>query len=356
MSLLVLRGLLANFINIIPFKSDAYCGACGAIVGSALLNGSVEIRSQHLIRIDPRWLVSVCLGRTSENGVLIPHMHFPLMATFINLPANPILPLQVRSIRNGILLKDTCPFARNFIDNPPCAPFSEQFFSDREVRIREYVDLTGDAPTESENYSYQSENTSVTEDAIDKLTDELLGQNTSNLENSPFLSLVSPDSELHEEIRLSAEMSSTVVPNETTSGILVLNNDELSAFLQDQPSTSHGRYSFEIEAVKNANEMKKDQRSFGNKRSHPDYWNAVCEHSYVRSVSIIIFIYIYSFIILYFIHTHLCFDRLFIPIVLFYPFSPKLILPIMSINNRLKVSKIFKITRLILNLMKLCKL
>lgn len=274
----VLGGTMANFINIIAQSSDAYCGACGALVGSALSNGCLEIRSQHLIRIDPRWLVSVCLGQTRENGVLISHQHFPLMATFINLPTAPILPLQIRSIRNGMLLSETCPFARDFIENPPSAPFSEQFFTNNRVPTREFVNLTG---------STQSTSESVTEDAIDKLTNELLDYDTSSLNDTPFVCLAPPNTPLYEENRL--DVGDDPLAGESISNVPVLDNIELSAYLQDQPSTSSSRYDPEVEAVRFANEL--NNRQYTNstpprsKRFKPDYWSAICDHGYGKSVS-----------------------------------------------------------------------
>lgn len=125
----VLTGTLGDFYNVILKRSELFCSCCGGLIGS-ISGESVMIRSQRLIRVDPRFLVSVCIGDTKDKGDHdVSHEHLPHVLMVENTLTSPILPMGFQSVQNGHILTEPCPFSLNIFPSIPSARDIHSLFS-----------------------------------------------------------------------------------------------------------------------------------------------------------------------------------------------------------------------------------
>lgn len=116
-------GPSACFVNLRQHKEHVYCTFCKGVVGNVKDKGEetehFQLRHHRLIRVDPRYTYSICLGRTHDPQLNpISHLHLLHSATVEHEISAPILPVELRSIRGGHQLDNPCPFATNYLPTP----------------------------------------------------------------------------------------------------------------------------------------------------------------------------------------------------------------------------------------------
>lgn len=88
------------------------------------------IRRFKLVRIDPRFLISVCFGDIHDrNGNILYHRHMSHVATVENDPNTPVRQIELRSVQNGLLLPVPCIYARDLVHTPTFTSIDQQFLS-----------------------------------------------------------------------------------------------------------------------------------------------------------------------------------------------------------------------------------
>lgn len=125
-----LMGHRSEFHNLKSSESRVYCTWCSGLLGAETKNGSiVVIRRRKLIRVDPKYAISICTGKTHDDGGrLISHGHLSSIASVDNPLNAPLERVQFKSMRNGSFLKELCPFARKMCSEPPSSPIVQRFF------------------------------------------------------------------------------------------------------------------------------------------------------------------------------------------------------------------------------------
>lgn len=213
-----------DFLNILVNDRRVFCWECGGQVGDALYNGRIWIRSFRMVRVDPYLEISMCYGRTHDScGLSIYHEHLSHMATIENSVMTPIAPVRFVSIQEGRILIEPCPYARNFLQQPPSTPVIQRFLDANRPRV--------DRPVFR---SVQSDNVR-TESVVEPL--DLRVRRSANTTLRDRLTM-----------RRNQRQSTTLanVPTQQQHS----NISSFDDYLQDQPSTSRGRYSSRIENLR----------------------------------------------------------------------------------------------------------
>lgn len=132
-----LFGAPNRFFNIRTHEKSVYCTFCKGWVGSqSEYDDDVMIRRFRLIRIDPRYLITICIGDTHDRrGNIIYHQHMSQVATVEKIPGTPVLPIELRTIQNGLLLLGPCPYARNLIQSPAITEIDQKYLSVKYPRV-----------------------------------------------------------------------------------------------------------------------------------------------------------------------------------------------------------------------------
>lgn len=114
-------GVPSRFINLAVRNGNVYCTFCKGCVGSqASPENDIKLRRFKLVRVEPRFMFSICVGTTHDrHGNLVPHEHMTQVATVDSNPESPTVPIELRSIRNGLFLNEVCFYARYILNSPP---------------------------------------------------------------------------------------------------------------------------------------------------------------------------------------------------------------------------------------------
>lgn len=210
----VLAGEQSEFVNVLVQGEFVYCHPCGGYIGR-IEGGLIVVRHARFVRIDPRYLLSYCVGRyRGDDGVIIQHRHIAHMATVVSRITSPIAPVELISYRNGRRLDVRCPFANYFRARPTESHTANQFHA--QETIDQPIDLS--MPTSNNPI----ENPVPTPSAsIDLTTNTTTGATTPVIEISPNRSL----------------------------------EENLDRFINQQPSTSSGRYSHHVQRVVDARQV-----------------------------------------------------------------------------------------------------
>lgn len=120
-----------RFINIKIHEKEVYCSHCKGLIGMQhKFDDDTLIRNFRLVRIDPRYLMSTCVGvLRDQNGNLIHHQHTSSVATVESEPTAPVIPLELRSIQNGLFLAEPCVYAKHIIDSPAITTLDRNLLS-----------------------------------------------------------------------------------------------------------------------------------------------------------------------------------------------------------------------------------
>lgn len=203
----------------------------------------------------------------------------------MNPPTSPVISSRVMSIRDGVFLSEYCEMAPDFIENPASSHFLRQFFVSNST---EAVDSPSD--------SFVPE--CLSESVTQSLTIELPPSNTLRgdvhvQQDAPPLQISSSSAGIsvdNDSRSLSAIGTTAAVADHAEMvhefvpfNVPILSDNELSNYLQDQPSTSGSRYGSEVEAVIDVNKFAKRRRTTSFLESH-----ALSEHNYSKSVCVFV--------------------------------------------------------------------
>lgn len=138
-----LFGAPNRFFNIKIHEKDVYCTFCKGCVGNQhKFDDDLIIRNFRLIRIDPQYLISICIGATLDrNGNVLYHQHMSQVATVERDPDTPVEPIQLRSLRGGLLLTEPCIFASELMHIPPLTLIDQQRLS---INLPQCVEKVGE--------------------------------------------------------------------------------------------------------------------------------------------------------------------------------------------------------------------
>lgn len=118
-----LRAPLSGFVNIKLRGGKVFCASCkGHIgyVGEGGVPATAIIRHFRLVRIDPRYVISVCHGRLrNDDCAPMPHNHLSHVASVERSIDSPISPIELRDYEAGHLLAVPCPYSRDLMLNVP---------------------------------------------------------------------------------------------------------------------------------------------------------------------------------------------------------------------------------------------
>lgn len=166
---LVIQGTVSDFDHVHIFGKTCYCH-CGTQIGTALAD-QVFITLFTILRRDPYQLLSSCVGPiTDSDGQLIPHRHLAHMTVIYRDLMDPILPIEVISIRGGIRQREPYPHLHSYAADPILNALSRRDVSE-DVKTNEtqsskkkenVIDLTSDSTPEKLGKSQSPKSGDVT--------------------------------------------------------------------------------------------------------------------------------------------------------------------------------------------------
>lgn len=196
----VLVGNESQFFNIKIKNAQVYCAYCKAYIGTASNKMSfVIIKHKRLIRVDPRYIISLCNGQTrDESDNVVEHGHISVVASLETQITAPIRRLRYLSMDNGRILPRPCVHMRRSLEFGPhmIDPFLQ---ANSELPTEVSIDISDD-----DDHSKDNPHVITKRATVHNVTVETVGS------NSP---------------RGSTERN-------------VTNYRDFESFLQDQPSTS----------------------------------------------------------------------------------------------------------------------
>lgn len=159
----VLFGSENSFINIRIHESKVFCTSCkGQIGGTRASEPVIYIRHYRLRRVDPRYIVSVCLNNSAFTDDTVPHQHSYFGATLERDYVAPILPLEFRNLRDGRMLTELCPRSQNFMPFPARLLIRLDIDSPRESSTEKtFENAEVDANTEKQSFSVETADETV---------------------------------------------------------------------------------------------------------------------------------------------------------------------------------------------------
>lgn len=259
----VLTGNRSDYVNIILDNNFVFCHPCGASIGRVFPNGVIVIRHARFARVDPRYLLSYCVGRIHDaSGNIIPHRHLPHMATMENSVTASILPVELISYRNNRRLNTRCPFANNFQIHPEDTSLAQRFISANMPRT-----------------STETIDSSVRTDA-----------NVLVLSNTSTSSVNTNDNNTN----TATSVAQVVTTNAPVPAINILPNrsleHNLDTFINEQPSTSSGTYREPVQQVINVRKrLRRNNNKSASKLKCPTI-------SGTETVSFFVFVYFCFFV------------------------------------------------------------
>lgn len=248
-----------------------YCkGHIGSVGNAKTDNRILIVRRYRLVRVDPRYLISICLGAThDQNNNIIPHSHMSNVGTVENAITARILPVELRSLRRGQLLNELCPHARNLLDIPALTPIVREFLSIHSTPHVVSVVNENTTRSSSENFTTIPKSVvkkvkvvksySKAQQPKDKKVEASVECVHSHTEEDIHKNVVSSDSQLKTD----------------PSTPQVASNQSFADYLREQPSTSQSVYTRAVEREISARKRVKLESSAA----------AVTEHNYSQNVS-----------------------------------------------------------------------
>lgn len=223
-----LVGPATEFYNVKVHQQSVYCTYCKALIGCVARNLMMLVVKHHrLVRFDPHYLINMCRGDTHDiSGDMIEHRHISFVATTENAITAPVLPVQLRSMLDGRLLSEPCPFAGNYVQCPPFS-IAVQTNSTVEGSRQPVVTRHDDA------FTKKDDGESVTDNTVDSSMGNTLPVDSSDASSVPMETVANNSQPKNERV-----IRVTLLK----SGELNFRSQTLDEFVRDQPSTSSGTY------------------------------------------------------------------------------------------------------------------
>lgn len=238
-----LFGIPERFFNTKIHERWVFCAWCKGYIGQ-LKNSDNDVMIKHfrLVRIDPRYLVSICVGQTHDRrGNIMYHQHTTQVQTVENDPRTPVVPMELRSIRGGLLLPRPCVYARELLCSPPITLLDQNSLSVNlpqpiELKIGEIVQKFKSTVAKKRNMKTYGK---ALEDAVEP------------------------------PIKIARKANEQKAPQTASS------NESFAEYLRNQPSTSRNQYDESVEKKIVARKWQKSNDGASLKSDH-SYSQRVC--------------------------------------------------------------------------------
>lgn len=204
----------------------------------------LAFRNFKLVRIDPQYLISICIGETHDRrGNIVYHQHLSQVATVEKDPDTSVQPVAIRSIRGGMLLIRPCIFARELLHTPPLTLIDQQSLS---INLPQTVG-----------------------GRIGEIVQEFKSSVTEKRKLKTYKkALKAPKDSVEPPVKIARKENEQSTP-QTTSG-----DASFAEYLRSQPSTSRNRYDDSVEAEIAARKWPKSSHNVA----------LISEHSYSQPV------------------------------------------------------------------------
>lgn len=234
-------------------------------------NGLLSIRHTQYVRIDPRYLLSFCIGPIhNASGHIVPHFHSRQVASVQHSLDAPISPVELLNFRNGRRVTPPCPFATRFQNSP------ESIMAQRFIRANTRS-FANEAPINTARALVReqqpSNNTTVSLASQRAITNvSLQPLDLSIRRTEPNVAVISGNTATISTNQPTEQRVARTVTSSTSCAppisiaftICVSSNrsltENLDTFLSEQPSTSSGIYKRRVREVIQARKKLKEEK------------------------------------------------------------------------------------------------